>query len=321
MSSPDHIDIEVSAIVHEALDINSYELRPRTGTELPRFTAGAHVDLHLANDMVRSYSLSNSQNERHRYVVTVAKDVKTRGGSKYIHESLKAGDTFLISPPRNNFPLNESAPHSLFIAGGIGITPIWCMMQRLQELDRSWELIYCTRTPPQTAFLRTLSDLKKRLNATLHFNFDGEPGGQMLDIQAVVEGAAPGTHIYCCGPLPMLAAFEKATASRPRAEIHVEYFSTKEAPASKGGFTVVLQRSGKEIFIDGSKSILDTVLDMGIHTEYSCTAGTCGECMTRVISGIPDHRDVYMTDEEHASNRQMTICCSGSKGDRLVLDL
>lgn len=322
MTSPELIEVEVKSITREARDINSYDLRPRrAGQELAPFTAGAHIDLHLPNGLVRSYSLSNPQTEHNRYVVTVAKDPATRGGSRFMHESIRVGDSLSISPPRNNFPLNETAPHSLFIAGGIGITPMWCMVQRMQQLGRSWELIYCTRTRAQTAFLDTLRELKQKVKMNLHFNFDGEPGGQMLDIGAVVVKAAADTHIYCCGPLPMLAAFEKATASRPPEQIHVEYFSAKEAPASKGGFAVVLQRCGKEVFIEDGKTILDTVLDMGIDTPYSCMEGTCGECVTRVISGLPDHRDVFLTKEEHASNQKMTICCSGSKSDKLVLDL
>jgi tetrachlorobenzoquinone reductase len=160
-----------------------------------------------------------------------------------------------------------------------------------------------------------------KLKMNVRLNFDGEPGGQMIDIKAVVDKAVPGTHIYCCGPLPMLAAFEKAVELRPTEEIHIEYFLPREAPARKGGFTVVLQRSGKEVFIEDGKTILNAVLDMGIDMPYSCMEGTCGECVTRVVSGIPDHYDVFLTKEERASNEKMIICCSGSKSDKLVLDI
>ena len=327
MSSTELIEVVVTSLTREARDINSYEFRLREDgqglppRDLPPFTAGAHIDLHLPNGMVRSYSLSNPQTERHRYVVTVALDPKTRGGSRFMHEALKVGDILPISPPRNNFPLNENAAHTLLIGGGIGITPLWCMAQRLRDLGRSWELIYCTRTHELTAFLGTLEALKEKSNANIRFNFDGEPGGKMLDIAATLEKVAPDTHIYCCGPGPMLAAFEKAAAGRPEGHVHVEYFTASDAPATKGGFTVVLQRSGKELFIEEGKSILDSVLDLGVDTPYSCMEGTCGECVTRVISGVPDHRDVFLTKEERAANDRMTICCSGSKSEKLVLDL
>lgn len=321
MTKNDLIEVELRSIFREARDINTYELRLRDDRDLPEFSAGAHIDLHLPNGLRRSYSLCNPQGERHRYVIGVAKDPNSRGGSRFVHESLKVGDSFVISGPTNNFALNESSPHSLLIAGGIGITPLWCMAQRLQELGRSWELYYCTRTRPQTAFLQALGHLDAKVKTNLHFNFDAEPGGQVLDISSVVDRTAADTDIYCCGPQSMLAAFEKSTASRPPERIHVEYFSPKEAPASEGGFTVVLARSGKEVFIEDGKTILDALLALRIDTRYSCMEGTCGECITRVISGMPDHRDVFLTKEEHASNEKVAICCSGSKSDRLVLDL
>jgi vanillate O-demethylase ferredoxin subunit len=143
----------------------------------------------------------------------------------------------------------------------------------------------------------------------------------MLDIAAVVAGAKPETHFYCCGPLPMLAVFERATASLPPERVHVEYFTPKEAPARKGAFKVVLQRSGREAMVEEGQTILTTVLDMGIDVAHSCMEGTCGECETRVISGIPDHRDVCLTKAEQASNLKIAICCSGSKSETLVLDL
>ena len=322
MSDSELIRAELRSITREARDINSYEFRTLPGaTVLPEFTAGAHIDLHLPNGMVRSYSLSNPQTDRHRYVVTVAKDAKSRGGSKFIHESLRVGDVLPISAPRNNFPLKEDAANTLFIGGGIGITPLWCMAQRLQQLGRPWEMIYCTRTRELTAFLETLSAVRDNVNPKILFNFDGEPGGKMLEIAAVLARTPSGTHIYCCGPLPMLNAFEHAAASRPAEEIHVEYFTAKDAPASSGGYTVVLQRSGKEIFIKEGRTILDSLLDLGVDVPYSCMEGTCGECVTRVISGVPDHRDVFLTKDEQSSNEKMTVCCSGSKSERLVLDL
>jgi vanillate O-demethylase ferredoxin subunit len=320
MNSNDLIEVEITAIIPEARDINSYELRPPAGGELPAFTAGAHVDLHLSNGLVRSYSLSNSQEERSRYVVSIAKDPASRGGSTFIHEKFSVGQKLMVGPVRNHFPLNESAPHTLFIAGGIGITPLWCMAQRLESLGRSWELIYCARTQPQTAFLESLRALQPR-SGKVRFNFDGEPGGRILDMAAVLQEAALGTHFYCCGPTPMIEAFERATESYPAEQIHVEYFSAKEAPASNEEYTVVLAKSGKELAITPGVTILDALLDNHINVSYSCMEGTCGECVVRVVSGTPDHRDVFLSKAEHACNDKMTVCCSGSKSERLVIDL
>jgi tetrachlorobenzoquinone reductase len=317
----DTLEVRVKSVTWEAQGINSYELRPMPGQELPPFTAGSHIDLHLPNGMIRSYSLVNPQSERHRYVIAVNRDASSRGGSRYVHESVRPGDLLTVSAPRNNFELKEDAPHSLLIAGGIGITPIWCMVQRLEELGRPWELYYCTRTRQNAAFLDELRQLGERVHLNLHVNFDEEPGGKMLDIAGVLATAKPETHVYCCGPLPMLAAFEEAAKGRAPETVHVEYFSAKEAPAAGGGFTVVLAKSGKTIAVPPGKTILDAVLDAGIDAPYACMEGVCGTCETKVIEGEPDHRDLVLSQEERAASKTMMICCSGCNSARLVLDL
>ena len=238
-----------------------------------------------------------------------------------MHETVRVGDTLTIGFPRNNFPLVEDATHSLFIAGGIGITPLWCMIQRLESLGRSWHLVFGARTRQSAAFLDELRTLKGNVETNLHINFDQEPGGKMLDIASIVATVGPDAHLYCCGPIPMLGAFEKATASRPSSHVHVEYFAAKEAPAAAGGFTVVLSKSGKTVVVPAGKTILDTLLDAGIAAPYSCMEGVCATCETRVLEGVPDHRDLVLSKEERESNKVMMICCSGSKTDKLVLDL
>jgi len=258
--------------------------------------------------------------EHHRYVIAVGLDQASRGGSRFIHQSLHAGDTLKISAPRNNFPLAEGAPQSLLIAGGIGITPLWCMVQRLQELGAPWELIYCARTRQHAAFLDRLEEAGARPPGRVRLNFDGEPGGRMLDIGSVVAAALPDTHLYCCGPNPMLTAFEEATQSRAPATVHVEYFTAKTGPAQSGGFTVVLARSGRSVEVPAGKTILDALLDADIDVPYSCTEGVCGTCEIGVVEGIPDHRDLVLSKEERAANRSMMVCCSGSKSGKLVLD-
>ena len=308
------LQVRVKSATWEAPGIVSFELRALDGGELPAFTAGAHVDLSLPNGLVRSYSLVNPQSERERYVIAVQKDRASRGGSAWVHDHLRPGDVLTINGPRNNFALEESAGHSLFIAGGIGITPIVSMTQRLSSLGRSWELVYCARTRSAAAFAASLQ-------GNVRFNFDEEPGGSMLDIAATVRAAPAGAHLYCCGPLPMLSAFEAATAHLPRERVHVEYFAAKEAPAVAGGFTVVLAKSGREVPVPGGKTILEALLDAGLDVPYSCMEGVCATCETKVLEGIPDHRDLVLTDAEHAANKTMMICCSGSKTERLVLEL
>jgi vanillate O-demethylase ferredoxin subunit len=308
------LEVRIRAVSWEAPDILSYELRPLAGGELPPFTAGAHIDLTLPNRLVRSYSLVNSQKERHRYLIAVQKDRASRGGSRWVHENLRAGDVLTIAPPANNFALDEGAERSLFIAGGIGITPIMSMVARLSEIGRPWELVYCARTRAGAAFVEALEGKAR-------FNFDEEPGGRMLDIAAVVAAAPANAHLYCCGPTPMLAAFEAATAALPRQRVHVEYFTAKEAAATEGGFKVILARSGREFQVPEGKSILQTLLDAGLDIAHSCTEGVCGTCETKVLAGIPDHRDIILTEDERAGNQTMMICCSGSKTAELVLDL
>ena len=310
------LSLRIVSATWEAPNIVSYELRPPEGGELPPFTAGAHIDLSLPNGLVRSYSLVNSQSERHRYVIAVQKDRASRGGSKWVHENFRVGELLTANGPRNNFALEEAAEKSVFIAGGIGITPILSMTERLSALGRDWELVYCARKRAGTAFLESL-----QRKPQVRFNFDEEPGGKMLDIAAVVKAAPANAHFYCCGPLPMLEAFEQATRDLPRERVHVEYFTAKAPPAVEGGFTVVLARKGLTIAVAPGKTILETLRDHGVDVPYSCTEGVCGTCETRVLEGVPDHRDLILTEAERASNKTMLICCSGSKSEKLVLDL
>jgi vanillate O-demethylase ferredoxin subunit len=316
------LKLRVKATTYEAQDINSYDLRLPAGGELPPFTAGAHVDLHLPNGLIRSYSLLNAEQERHRYVIAVNKDRASRGGSRYIHESLRVGDTLPVSLPRNNFPLALHASRSVLIAGGIGITPLLCMIRRLSVEGNDWQLHYGARTRQNAAFLEELKDLARACGseARVHLSFDQETDAKMLDIASLVAGAADA-HLYCCGPLPMLAAFEHATAALPSERVHVEYFAARERPAASGGFQVVLAKSGRTLTVPKGKTILDALLDADVAVQYSCMEGVCSSCETRVLEGIPDHRDLVLSKEERASNKVMMVCCSGSKTDRLVLDL
>jgi tetrachlorobenzoquinone reductase len=310
------IDVRLVAIRFAANDTHLYELQRPDGKKLPGATPGSHIDIHLPNGMMRQYSLVNAEDSPDSYVIGIKRDVNSRGGSVYVHDKLRVGEIVKISAPRNNFPLDETAAHTILVAGGIGITPIWCMVQRLEAIGKPWQLFYSCRTRSDAAFLATLEGL-----ASAQFNFDDENQGKYLDLAAIVAQAPPGAHLYCCGPTPMLAAFEEACKSLPPAQVHVEYFTAKHEAAAEGGFILELVKSGMELVIPPGKTILDVVRDAGVDVGYSCEQGICGACETRVISGVPDHRDSILSDSERAANKTMMICCSGCKSDRLVLDL
>jgi len=309
------LDLRVQALTWEAERVIGIELRRPDGGALPEFPAGAHIDLHLPNRLVRSYSLVNQTGERERYVIAVQLDRDSRGGSRWLHEALRVGDRLLVDPPRNDFALVEDARHSLLIAGGIGITPLWSMIQRLVALGRSWQLVYGARLRAAAAFEAPLRALQAQHGAVVTFAFDGAPP----EIEALVAQASPDTELYCCGPRPMLDRFEAATQARGRA--HVEYFTPREAPAAIGGFTVRLARAGRTVVVPSGRSILEALEDAGVAAPFSCREGVCGSCETVLLEGVPDHRDSVLSDRERASNRTMMICCSGSKTEQLVLDL
>jgi ferredoxin-NADP reductase len=310
------IDVRLTAIRYAARDTNLYEFRRPDGRALPLYEPGAHVDMHLPNGLLRNYSLIIARPDPTAYTFGIKRDPASRGGSRYIHDEFRVGKTLKISAPRNNFRLNEAAEETVLIAGGIGITPIWCMIQRLEELGRKWRLIYACRSRADMAFLEAIEKL-----APVHLHFDDENAGSFVDVGVLIREQPKTAHLYCCGPTPMMDAFELATKDWPREQIHVEYFTPRPVAAKKGGFTVELARSGEEYFIPEGETILNVLLDAGIDIDYSCELGICGACEQRVISGIPEHRDSILSEEEQAENKRVMICCAGCKTERLVLDL
>jgi tetrachlorobenzoquinone reductase len=312
--------VKVTAIFRQTENINLLELRP-VQTELPAFSPGSHIDLHLANGLIRSYSLTNGVGDRHRYVIGVKKEPLGRGGSRFIHEQLKPGDETAISAPRNNFALCEEAASSVLIAGGIGITPLISMVQRLEDLGKPWQLHYAARSRCAAGFAAELAKFGSKVRFYFSREHEFEPSAARIDIQSIIAASASDAHIYCCGPEGMLTAFNAAAAARPAAQIHVEHFSNAQRVDKAGGFEVVLAKSGRTIAVPSGKSILDTLLELGIDAPFSCLEGICSTCETRVLSGIPDHRDLILTGDEHAANDRIMICCSRSKSPVLVLDL
>lgn len=315
----------LNAFIHtmscEAQDIISLDLRPVAGETFPAFSAGAHIDLHLPNGLVRSYSLKNHPDDAQRYVIGVLKDRASRGGSRCVHDTLRVGMPIAISAPRNAFALHEEAGHSVLVAGGIGITPLLSMAKRLAGIGASVEVIYLARSARSAAFVEEL----QALGIALHLHFDDENAGP-ADLQALLAARnAPGTHYYACGPAVMLDHFTACCERLGHGErTHIERFNAvavaaaHDAPAQ---YTLVLQRSRKTLEVRRDQSLLHAIRQCGVQPLTSCEEGLCGACETLVLEGIPDHRDSVLSDAERQANQRMLICVSGCKSQRLVLDL
>lgn len=316
MTTDAPLALRIRAIREEAQGIHSFELVEAGGAPLPAFTAGAHITLHLPGGLARSYSLIDARRDGSRYVVAVNRDAASRGGSRYLHERARVGEEIKADPPRNQFELDEAAPMSVFIAGGIGITPIRAMILRLEELGRPWRLHYCARQRGAAAFLAELEG-DERVQAY----FDQGEGARRLDIGAVVDALPEDAHVYCCGPSAMLDDYVERTAGLAQERVHYERFAAEQAPASGGGYRVQLARSGRTVAVQPGQTILDALLAAGLQPPHSCTQGVCGSCETPVLAGRPDHRDQVLTDGEKAAGRTMMICCSGSLDEELVLDI
>lgn len=316
------LQVRVRATTYEAQNILGFELVPLDpATTLPAFTAGAHIDVHLPGGLLRSYSLLNDPQETRRYCIGVNLDAHSRGGSRHMHEQLRTGAVLSISTPRNLFAMDESSPFNVFIAGGIGITPMLSMIARSQALGTPWRLHYAARTREHAGFLDVLARHQGQPGTDVQLNFDQESGGRMLDLNAVVAAMPPGAHVYACGPAPMLQAYEQATASLPPERVHREYFAAQEAAATEGSYTVTLARSQRTLQIHPGQTLLDGLIAIGAEPTFSCQQGICGTCEVRVLEGTPDHRDMVLTEAEQAANDRMMVCCSGAKSTRLVLDL
>lgn len=305
----------------EAEGIFSYELAAADGAALPQFSAGAHIDVHIRPGLIRQYSLCNHPGERHRYVIAVLREPNSRGGSHAMHDAIHAGDVIRISEPRNHFPLVPAA-RTLLFAGGIGITPILSMAERLSEMDADFALHYCCRSADRAAFLDRIADAAYADCA--HFHCDDGDDSQRLALSATLGEPAPDKHLYVCGPTGFISYIvEGAKAKGWRGDaIHLEYFGAKPADLTQQhAFSVQIASKGLVVDVPVDKSVVAVLAAHGISIPVSCEQGVCGTCLTRVLKGEPDHRDLYLTDEEKARNDQFTPCCSRSKSGMLVLDL
>ncbi|MFD4953766.1 PDR/VanB family oxidoreductase [Streptomyces sp. NPDC058451] len=310
--------LRVSALVREAEGVVSVRLRRSDGGELPAWEPGAHVDLHLPGDLTRQYSLNGSSEDRSLWQVSVLREPASRGGSRAVHEALRPGQEVEVTGPRNRFRLVD-APEYLFVAGGIGITPLLPMLDRASDAGAHWTLLYGGRTRASMAFLPTLARHGDRVLVRPQDEYG------LLDLEPFLGAPREGTKVYCCGPEPLLAAVERLCAPWPTGTLHTERFAAaprQDADTDADGeFEVVLQRSGRSVTVPAGTTILQALEDQGIDAANSCREGICGTCETKVVEGVPDHRDSLLSEEERAANDTMMICVGRARCSRLVLDL
>ncbi|WP_280459998.1 PDR/VanB family oxidoreductase [Nocardia carnea] len=291
-------------------------IRDPAGGGLQEWSAGAHVDVHCGPGLVRQYSLCGDPAESGEYRIAVLREPESRGGSRALHDEVGEGALLEVSRPRNHFAL-EPAGSYLFVAGGIGITPILPMIAQAHRAGSSWRLLYGGRSRASMAFLDELGRYGEKVRVVPQ----DECG--LLDISSALRDVPKGALIYCCGPEPLLAAMETACATVGlHAALRVERFSPKpQENAENRDFEVELARSGLRLRVPGDRSLLDVLRDAGVDVLTSCEEGMCGSCESRVLGGEPDHRDFVLTDEERAQGEQMMVCVSRSRTPLLTLDL
>lgn len=314
------LNVTVQRKTVESADVCSFELVLPNGT-LPGFAAGAHVDVHIGDKLIRQYSLCNNPNETHRYVIAVLREPSSRGGSVAMHDQIQEGDQISISMPRNLFALEPSAKSSLLLAGGIGITPIISMAEHLSQSGANFGLHYCGRSIERMAFIDRLKG--SPFYDQTNFYIDNENN---IDMKGLFSSARPDTHVYICGPSGFIdVAIAKALESGwSKERVHFERFSALEATEqdnSTATFNVQIASTGQTFEVKPNESIVDVLQNNGISIETSCEQGICGTCLTKVLRGVPEHRDMVLSKAERESGQLILPCCSRSLSDVLVLDL
>ncbi len=307
-------DVELRSVRQVADDVVELTLAEPGGQTLPPWTPGAHVDLLLGDDLVRQYSLCSSPAEPSTYRIAVLRAPDSRGGSVAVH-ALAEGATIRIRGPRNNFPLSSS-PRYVFVAGGIGITPLLPMIEEAEAAAADWQLWYGGRTRASMAYLPELEKYADRVTVVPQ----DEAG--LLDLDAILGEPDPRALVYCCGPEPLLAAVEERCSDWPHGGLHVERFAAKQV-AHDGvdeSFEIVLQRSGLSLTVAPDATVFQTLRDAGVSVLGSCLEGICGTCETGVLEGEVDHRDSVLDPDEQAEMDCMMVCVSRCRGNRLVLD-
>lgn len=295
------------------------ELHPTDNNALPEFAPGSHIDITLPNDLTRQYSLFRT-NESESYEIAVLRDAKGRGGSRSVHEVIKENDIVCISAPRNHFPLDMDATHSILFAGGIGITPILSMSQKLAKADMNFELHYCAQSANRMAF----KDYLERGHFSHNVRFYLDEDGDRLPANAILSMAPSDSHLYVCGPTGFINYILDTayTLGWTNEKIHYEKFCNNPIDCQPNqAFTIKLAKSGVTVHVPPEKSVAEALTSAGVVVPLSCEQGVCGTCAVRIINGIPDHRDVFFSDKEKSQNEYFTPCCSRSKSPELTIDL
>ncbi len=303
-----------------AQDIVAFELALTDGGDLPVFTAGAHIQVLTPSGVQRNYSLYNDPAERHRYCIAVKRDAAGRGGSVSMADSLQIGHTLPVRNPDNAFALHPRAKRFLFIAGGIGITPMMAMLQEAQVSHAgAFKLVYCTRNQGSTAFADTLIAPHIRSKVTLHHDH-GDPSAA-FDFWPLLEKPVAGTHIYSCGPRKLMDAVKDMSGHWPFGSVHFESFGVDAAlRQTNRAFDITLQSTGQTVHVDAHTSMLDALRAQHIPVRSSCESGTCGSCKTVLVSGACEHRD-YVLSEQETQTHVMVCVSRAAAGSSLVLGL
>lgn len=313
----DTFDVRVVHLRDEGDDIRSFTLAAADGTPLPAYEAGAHIDVHLPDGLVRQYSLCGRDRHDGRYRIAVKREPASRGGSRWVHENLREGDRLAIGRPRNAFTLSPAAGRHLLLAGGIGLTPLLAMAFELAARGEDFHLVHFVRSKASVAFADELDAPPLTGRCEILYGLSAAESAAAL--ARLIDAAPRDTHCYTCGPAPFMDAVRTRTQVRlPAAQFHQESFGPVEATGAC--FTLRLQRSGSEISVGETQSVVDAMRAAGLDVETSCEVGVCGTCVTRVIDGCPEHRDTFLTAAEHAANTCFTPCVSRSRSPLLVVD-
>lgn len=316
------INVKVEKVTQEADGVRSFVLAKKGLFNLPRYTPGAHIDVHCGEGIIRQYSLCGDPADRRHLMIAVRQVDPSRGGSDLMHKVVEQGDHLEIGAPRNNFPLDEAAAHSVLLAAGIGITPIIAMADRLHRLGKSFALHYFSRGPEHTAFRARLAQGGYAEKVIFHEGLDVQATGQTLD--DILDTPVTDGRVYMCGPGPFMDRAETAAKMHwPIDAINLERFAAK--PALSGAptkpFTVKLAQRGVTLEVGADETILDVLEAHEIDAAFSCEQGVCGTCVTDVLEGTPEHRDSFLSSKQRSSGKMMCLCVSRALDGKLVLDL
>lgn len=316
------INVKVAKIAQEAEGIRSFLLAKTGLFKLPQYGPGSHIDVHCGEGIIRQYSLCGDPEDRRHLLIAVKQGEPSRGGSDLMHLAVNEGDKLEIGSPRNNFPLDEGATHAVLLAGGIGITPIIAMADRLHALGKSFEMYYFSRAAKHTAFRDRLQNGAYADKVTYHEGLDAAETGARM--RSILANPVVGGQVYMCGPGPFMDTAEAfALENWPAETVKLERFAANPALAGAptSAFTIELARTGLTLNVGADETILEVLDANGIDAAFSCEQGVCGTCVTDIIEGEAEHRDIFLSAKQQATGRQMCLCVSRAKNEKIVLDL